>query len=99
MDKQPNPERHIARIRVTLDDLKVRAARGDRVDTTGLGRDVNMLCEQLAAMPADRARPYSDALSDIVADLDDIEGQLKDSYAELTARLDALAAPEPGTSA
>lgn len=90
MENRPHPDRHLARIRVTVADIRRRTQAGERVDVTGLGRDINMLCEQLAAMPQDEARPYGGALETLVGDLEGIEASLRETWGSLTDRLDAL---------
>jgi|GEM_PF-3445465 len=94
MQQQPNPDSLIRLIRASMDDLRHRAERGERVDMTALSRDIGALCEQLAVLPANDARPYADELEDLVVDLNGLEARLKETHRELTHRLEALSPAE-----
>lgn len=90
MPTPPDPGRDIARIRATITSLRGRIEGGERVDLAGLTRDVGALCEQLAAMPGEAARPHGPALTDVMNDLNDLEGLLRHLHDDLDQRVAAL---------
>lgn len=94
MQQRPDPDSLIRLIRASMEDLQVRARQGDRIDMSALSHDIGALCEQLAVLPSETAEPYAGELEDLVAALDGLEAQLKETHGELTRRLEALAQPE-----
>jgi hypothetical protein len=99
MATSPSPDQEIARIRHTIARLQQRVEQGERVDLAGLTRDVGGLCEQLAAMPEETARPHAPALEQVMGDLNGLEGLLRNQQADLDKRLSVLSDQDTGTTA
>lgn len=87
MSIRPDPQADIARIRATIISLRDRLEQGEHLDLGGLTRDVGALCEQLAAMPGPAARPHAEALAEMMADLDGLEGLLRGLRGDLDRRI------------
>lgn len=67
----------LAAIARTIADAEAAAAAGTPVNLTGLQEQVEVVCRELTALPAERAKSYEPALAEMIAALDRLGGQLQ----------------------
>lgn len=93
MTKRIDPVHEFARLDATLKNYANKVDSGEIVDTTALAKDIEVLCEQLAATPANGAGAFAGDLQELLSGLEGLESALREKFGELQQRL-ALLAPE-----
>lgn len=93
MKQRIDPAREFDRLDAALASFATKVDNGEQVDTAVLARDVEALCEQLAASPPDGARSFAGNLHSLLAGLECLEQALRSKQEELQQRLTILAPP------
>lgn len=96
MTKRIDPVHELARLDATLQSYATRVDEGEIVDTAILAKDIEVLCEQLAATPANGAHSFADDLQRLLAGLERLESALREKFGELQQRLSVLAPETAG---
>lgn len=94
MKHRTDPASEFSRIETALSASIERVSNGEVVDAGDIARDIEALCERLAATPGDSARGYADSLRALMESLTRLETVLQDKRHEFQQRI-ALLAPEP----
>ena len=91
MKHRTDPASEFARLDAALQASVKRVADGELVDTSDLARDIEALCEQLAATPADGARHLIGNLQTLLTGLEQLESTLRERCEEFHRRIELLA--------
>jgi hypothetical protein len=99
MTDHVNPTDEIKRVIVAIADMQYRIDRGERVELAVLVRKIENVCDRLATLPADQARPHGQSLALILGSLDGLESSLKTTLDDLNKRLTILSENDEITEA
>lgn len=85
-----SPDALLTEIESTLEDAEAQIRDGYDFDLKGIEQKIAAVCQEVTALPQDKAKGYRPRLETLIAHLEAVEKALKGQQAEVLSKIDEV---------